>query len=100
METFFITLAVVAFSGGLVWLFLFEPRRKIHQSIKKNAPLSVTSEKNVMDSLLTWELTRKVALIEPNRPGKGALSDPWPIWNEQQPVLKNCRCSRNEQPIP
>ena len=28
METFFITLAVVAFSGGLVWLFLFEPRRK------------------------------------------------------------------------
>jgi hypothetical protein len=30
METFFITLAVIALSGVAFWLFFIEPRRKIY----------------------------------------------------------------------
>jgi hypothetical protein len=30
METFFITLAVIALSGLALWLFVIEPRRKIY----------------------------------------------------------------------
>ena len=30
METFFIALAVITLGGACVWLFGFEPRRKIH----------------------------------------------------------------------
>ena len=29
METFFIALAVIVLGGACVWLFVFEPRRKI-----------------------------------------------------------------------
>ena len=42
VETLFITLAVVAFSGGLVWLFLFEPRRKIYSSYERMLLLAIT----------------------------------------------------------
>ena len=30
METFFIVLAVLALGGACIWLFVFEPRRKIY----------------------------------------------------------------------
>ena len=30
METFFIALAAIAMGGACVWLFVFEPRRKIY----------------------------------------------------------------------
>ena len=30
METFFIALAVMVMGGACVWLFVFEPRRKIY----------------------------------------------------------------------
>jgi len=30
METFYIAIAIAAMSGFCVWLFVIEPRRKIH----------------------------------------------------------------------
>jgi len=30
METFFITIAVIALSGICFWLFIIEPRRKVY----------------------------------------------------------------------
>jgi hypothetical protein len=32
METFFIALGVVVLAGIAIWLFVFEPRRKIYDS--------------------------------------------------------------------